>query len=543
MDNVKKHYALNPDSIDQISQEFFDYMQHSAFDRRDAIRLRILLEEMLMKWMKRFDEGTTVSLVCGSRFTRRFIRISVNGPEYNPMLRTEDQEDGDYVLNNLLAQSGLGFAYSYVNGRNTLTLNPQISNPKLQMLKLLFALVAAVVAGFVTMLCPQNVISVAQAITDPLFNALLGVLNAIAGPMIFLAICRGILNLGDISRIGRIARKTLLNMLLSMIFVGVGAAIVLVMLQIFPISGASDAQGTIQGFNSIYQMFLNILPQNIVQPFSDGRMLQIIFIAVCVGIAMLILGERISTLRSIINQANDIIELMMSVIGKMVPVFIFLSVYTLILSDVFSHLSSALCCVVIVIAGSYVMIAFYAAIIALKYKVRFTLIIKKLFKTHIVALTTASSAAAFASNLETCENELGISRQLTRFAVPLGQVLYMPSGVIMFIAAAFTMAANYQIPITPSWIATLVIVSTLLAMATSPIPGGSLTFYSVLLLQMGIPAEALALLLSIDMLLDYVITASDISCLQLELVLDAAKLNMLDIKILRNPETVKNPQK
>ena len=81
--------------------------------------------------------------------------------------------------------------------------------------------------------------------------------------------------------------------------------------------------------------------------------------------------------------------------------------------------------------------------------------------------------------------------------------------------------------ITPIWIVTSIFVSGILAAATPPIPGGAMSCYTILFTQLGIPVEGIALAISIDLLMDYFITAANITCLQMELVVDAKKLGIL----------------
>ncbi len=527
-----KHYKLTPIGIDSVSEDFSGMLGETALDHHDTVRLRLILEEILLKWMNKAEGEPDVILESGRKFRRSFIRISVEGPGNDPTVRNAEvnDEDSSILFDRLLAQSGMSFSYSYKNGYNTLTLNPPMKNPRSQTNRMLIALVAAIVTGVITMLCPDSVTEVAQKITDPLFGALLGLLNAIAAPMIFLSICAGLFMIGDLSSIGKVAGKTLQDMLISMLVVGI--LVVLCIFWMFPISSASGTTGTIDGFYSIYEMFLDILPGNIIAPFFEGKMLQIIFIGFCVGITLLILGEKSSMLRTFITQAYDLVTLLMNAIGKLVPLFIFLSLYSLIISGVLENFKIALQCVLITIIASWAVNLIQAVFISLKFKVKLSVIIRKMWKTHFIALTTASSAAAFGINLDTCENKLGISPRLTRFAVPMGQTLYMPTTEIVFIAAGLTMAAAYDVPITVPWLIMLVIICVLLAMATTPVPGGALMFYTVLFLQLGIPAEALAIVLPIDMLLDYILTATSVTSLQELLVFSADKLGLLNRDIL-----------
>lgn len=124
---------------------------------------------------------------------------------------------------------------------------------------------------------------------------------------------------------------------------------------------------------------------------------------------------------------------------------------------------------------------------------------------------------------------------LAHFAVPLEQVLYMPSVAVAFVATCLCMAENFGTAITPAWLLTMIVVTGLLSLAMPPIPGGALTCYTVMFTQLGIPGEALALAVAINSMIDFMATASNLTCLQVEVTTVAGQLGMLDTKCLRDP--------
>ena len=128
-----------------------------------------------------------------------------------------------------------------------------------------------------------------------------------------------------------------------------------------------------------------------------------------------------------------------------------------------------------------------------------------------------------------------IPPMLAHFAVPLEQVLYMPSVAVAFVATCLCMAENFGTAITPAWLLTMIVVTGLLSLAMPPIPGGALTCYTVMFTQLGIPGEALALAVAINSMIDFIATASNLTCLQVEVTTVAGQLGMLDTECLKNP--------
>lgn len=170
-------------------------------------------------------------------------------------------------------------------------------------------------------------------------------------------------------------------------------------------------------------------------------------------------------------------------------------------------------------------------------KASFPMLLRKLLPTYLIALSTASSSEALATNLETCEKQLGISERIAGFAVPLGQVIFKTGSAVGFFVLALGLAEFYGVAMPLSWVVTGVLVSGLLAIAAPPVPGGSLSCYTVLLTQLGIPEEAIGLAVAGNVILDFFMTSCGISCLQSELILVSNRLGMLDVEVLRREMT------
>lgn len=132
---------------------------------------------------------------------------------------------------------------------------------------------------------------------------------------------------------------------------------------------------------------------------------------------------------------------------------------------------------------------------------------------YLIALSTGSSAAAFATNLEACTTRLGIPDKVANFAIPLGQVIYKPGAVIGFLSMALCMTEYYDTEITVMWPATAVLSAGLLSMAASPIPGGALSIFTVMFARLNISGEAIAIAVALNSVLDFIMTSSGLLCL------------------------------
>lgn len=530
LQNYSEKFKLTPVEIDRISEMINEELKSLALERKTITRLRLAVEDVLLRWLEQLGEETPCTVKMGQRFGKPYIKIRGRGIRAQSMEETQE-EYGSFLYSSLLTQACLSFGVDYKDGENRILINPV---PKAKVSKvwlILTSVLLAVLSGLLVNQLPTEAKTIIAGIANPLLDTILGALRAIASPMIFLAICWGIVSIGDVGTLGRIGRKVI-SRLIVFTYVILGTSAVLV-LGLFRTGGTFNSRGTAALFQ-IYEMILDIIPDNMVAPFMEGNALQIICFGIGVGIALLVLGEKVSATMAIVDQMNAVVQFLMRVIGKTVPLFVFLSVFTIVMSDSLKNLQNMVKVIVLVALFALLWPLLYAMVLARKYKIPVRTVIKKMMPTFLIAVTTASSAAAFDTNMETCEKELGIPAKISNFAVPLGQVIFMPIGAIEFMINAMFMAGIYGVDITLPWMFICIIVCGLLSIATPPIPGGALTCFTVLFAQLGIPAEAIALSMAADVLLDFLITASDLCCLQAELTLTTEKLCMLDVQKIKN---------
>ena len=247
----------------------------------------------------------------------------------------------------------------------------------------------------------------------------------------------------------------------------------------------------------------------------------------------LILGNRAAIVSLFLEQANAIILLIMENISAFVPVFIFGSLFNMILGKNFSVLLKAYKVLPVMLLGDVFLMAVYTGLVCIRKKVSMAAFLKKVFPVFLIGLTTASSAAAFLENRKVCEGQLGIDKKIVNIGVPLGQVVFMPGFSILYFVMGICMAEIYGVKISPVWLITALIIAVVLAVATPPIPGGALACYTILLLQLEIPAQAIAIAVAINVILDFFATAVDLFCLEAELTELAGDLKMLDVEKIR----------
>ena len=171
--------------------------------------------------------------------------------------------------------------------------------------------------------------------------------------------------------------------------------------------------------------------------------------------------------------------------------------------------------------------------VASKEEVKIGKLLKKMLPTFLIGFGTASSVAANGECSDSLHRQLGVNKRFVEFGQPVGGVIFMPSTAINFMVCAVYMASYYKIDVSILWYIIAIMLCTFVAIATPPVPGGAIAAYTVIFTQLGIPSEAVAIVVTLDIIFDLVSTSFDGAFLQLELIRQADENNMLDFKILK----------
>ena len=217
-------YELNNRNIDAASNEVTNFLTNAKADSKDIHRIRLSIEEILLKYSERLGENKSFELVMSKKFRTLRIEFSVSGESFDPF--SEDEENGDGILHRLLSNLGLEPVWRYKNGKNFITFSAKKKKMS-QILQIGIAILAAAILGVLCNLLPQNISGfITGELITPVFNTFMGLLSAISGPIIFLSVVWGILGIGDMSTFGKIGKKMIGRFLIVSVAVGVvGTAI------------------------------------------------------------------------------------------------------------------------------------------------------------------------------------------------------------------------------------------------------------------------------------------------------------------------------
>lgn len=518
-ETTKPSHSLTAAVIDDFSEKTFENLISMGADRREASRIRLCVEDVLYILMKELGENAPCFFCIQKRFGRETIKITVKGKRIVPSEMSESAEYGEFLYSSLLASSSLHFSCSYKDGENIILITPPKKKKLSQTMCIFIAVAAALFSGVLLMLLPNAVSKTVASVTEPLFDTMMNALKALSSPLMLLAVCCSIIGMGSICELGRNSKKIVFHMLKTAFVFSAISVIPFVFL--FPLK-LSGGVGSL-ALSGLYKMLLDIIPPDIFSPFISGNALQIIFIGVILSIAILIAGERAAGVREGLNQTNTLVEIVSELLMKAMPVFVFLSILSFFTSDLLNNFKKISKAVLLIAVCCLILTVTYTVFTAIKTKQSPFSIIKILLPSFLIALTTASSSAAYSPMIKNCNEEFSILPKITQFAIPLGRVIFMPGGAVEFFVLSLCLAELYGVEISIIWLITAFFVSFALSVSFPPIPGGSLACITVLFTQLGIPTEGVAIAAAVDIITDYIVTATDVATLQLELVLSSNK--------------------
>ena len=501
-------YKLNEANIDAVCKEADAFLIQKNTEPRDRTHTRLSIEEVLLTYMGILGKDAEFIVEYGGGLTKSRIRLTVPGNPADPFSLTESASEDDRLLADLLTKMGQRPKWRYVRGANTIIYTPAKKRFP-EWARLMIAILAAVILGLIVRVLPERISTILQQdIIAPLLNTFLGFLNAVAGPMIFLSVIWGIYSIGDASSFSDVGRRLCVRFLLYLCIMTL--VITLIFLPLFSLQYGETQNGN--QYSELYQMVLNIIPDNLFAPFVHSNTLQIMFVGIVVGVMMLTIGKNTQTVADLAEQLGYIVDGIMGVISRLVPVFVFGSLFNIIASSNLTSFAAGGKFFALTLAGCLLLILFHSAAACVKMGIGPLDLWKRTFSTFIIAISTASSSAAFADNKKTCLEDLGVSRRLVNFGVPFGQILYKPSVSLLFWFAAVSVAESSGVKVSAVWYITAALVCIILSVAAPPVPGGMTASFTILFAQLALPVSVsdLAVILSLTSILDFALTATDV---------------------------------
>jgi len=333
-------------------------------------------------------------------------------------------------------------------------------------------------------------------------------------PLVFVSLTLGAASIGDIKKLGRIGTKTV-SFYLVTTAIAITIAIIIASLVQPGVGTTISLEGleyTPKEAPSIASVFVNMVPRNPIQAMASGNMLQIIIFALLTGTALTILGDKTKKITDLFEQANTLILKLVEMIMLIAP----FGVYALIAKTMATlgwEMMPKLIMYMLCVIGALLIHAIftYQSLLVIFTKLNPIQFFKNFYPAMTVAFSTASSSATLPLTIETSEKRLGVSPKVASFCLPLGATVNMDGTAIMQGVATVFIAQLFGMDLTIMNFVTVIVTATLASIGTAGVPGVGLLMLSMVLVQVGLPVEGIAIIIGIDRILDMLRTAINIT--------------------------------
>ena len=503
---------LTMNNLSDTRQLLTDELKKTKATDKEIARAKLLLEETFIRLKTGMGNlpDFSVKVELKVRFGDVNLRLSARGEEYNPIVTLTEQSTDDEDAYRLIILKAFRDKMHFVrkNGENivTITVHEKSSRSK-QLIYTLCGLALGIVCGLAMQfgLDAETIAMINTEIINPVRRVFLNALQMMVAPVTFLAIISGITNMSDAVDIGKVGSKLIFSsivMLAPVTLVSLGFAFIifsgdLSYLQSAIHMGGGEATASIQ-YGSLKDMIFDIVPNNLVEPLKGQKILQVLFLAIFFGIVLNRMGEKARGATETLDFLFRFTIGVLKIIVKAIPLIVFISMASILANTgidsilTFSRLFGG------IIAGILLVWLVNALTTLLLGKISPIHFMKKLIAYAPVPFTLSNASARLPLDMQFCTEKLGVDPKIVSFLIPVGAQLNKTGHGVFFPLVTVMMMNVYQVEVTANLLITLYFSLVIMAMAKPSIPCGGIICLSYLFLTVGVPADAVAVILCID---------------------------------------------
>lgn len=352
---------------------------------------------------------------------------------------------------------------------------------------------------------------------QPLGDLFLKLIQMIVIPMVFLSIISGIASIGDIGKLRRIGAKVIGFYIITTVLSAIIGLVVAHIMQPganFPTSQIINTDEPIKAAEpmTVSQTILSMIPTNPLEALATGNLIQVIVFAAFIGIAITILGNKVSNVKRVIDEANLTMFKITDIVMKVTPYGVAalvacsvgqygLSIFNILGKFILTHYIGAFSVVFIM----YTFIIKYIAKISLKD------FFTKITEVWLVAFSTTSSSGTLPITLRVTEEKFNVKDELAAFSLPIGATINMNGIAVYYAVTVLFVAQVYGVDLTLMQQVMFIFMTTLISIGTPGIPNSGIVLTIMLLTTMGLPIEIMGMIVGIFRLIDMIHTALNVT--------------------------------
>ncbi|OIJ16929.1 dicarboxylate/amino acid:cation symporter [Anaerobacillus alkalidiazotrophicus] len=354
----------------------------------------------------------------------------------------------------------------------------------------------------------------AMEAVQPLGTLFLRLINFIIVPLVFTSLIVGVASTGDIKKLGRMSMRTVSYYLgTTAIAITIGLVVGKLMM---PGAGLDTpvSEQTIepQEAPGLVDTLLNIIPTNPLMSLIEANMLQIIFFAIFLGLSITLVGEKAKGVYTFFEGFAEMMYSITNIVMKVAPI----GVFGLVAPIVGQYGPAVLLPLLKIIAAVAIaallhVIITYSSAVKLFAKMSPIHFFKGISPAILVAFSTQSSSGTLPVTIKCSEENLGVSKKVSSFVLPLGATINMDGTALYQGVCVLFVAQLYGIELSFAQLLTIVLTATLASIGTAGVPSAGLVMLTMVMTSVGLPLEGIALIAGIDRILDMIRTSVNVT--------------------------------
>lgn len=368
--------------------------------------------------------------------------------------------------------------------------------------KITVSLILGIIFGVVLNVFFSDFVSgIDQYVLTPVGEVFLRAIQFVVVPLVFTSLIVGFSSIKNTEKVGRLTVKILLLYVvtnLMALVIGLTTAQIWQPGKSVGEIGEVQAQEPEEGQN-IIEWLVSIIPTNPFEAFSTGNILQVIFTAILLVIAIRLVGDKATPFVNVVESFHEIIQKVTYIVVKISPIGVFALMTSVIATQGLDIVQKLMMYIIGLTLAVIVMLVVYTLILAFL-KISPVHFWKSFLPSFGIAFGTASSNAALPVAIENANHAFKMKRETASFAIPLGTALKRDGACIMQSFNALFVAQLFDVPLTPAMIIGIIISAVMVSFSTAGVPGAGIIMMSTVLTAAGLPLEGIAIVAGVDRL-------------------------------------------
>ena len=411
---------------------------------------------------------------------------------------------------------------------------------------ILISMILGLIVGLILNFYVTNTFIKEVVLIDNVFylggNLFIKLMKMLVVPLVFCSIIVGVTSISDIKKIGSIGGRAILIYLLT---TALAVSIALLIAGIVEpgmglnMTGLADPSNVTTNV-TVTSTILDMIPDNPLNSLANGDMLPVIIFGVIVGFILAKLKEETETINKLFTEGNTVMMEMTNIVMKFAPIGVFCLIaktFSTLGMDGLMPLSKYVACVILALAVQAFIV--YPTLLVIFTRLNPIKFFKRFFSVMLFAFSSSSSNATIPLTLEKF-SEMGVSKDVSSFTIPLGATINMDGTAIMQGVVVMFAAQAYGIDLGLSALITVIFTAVMASVGTAGVPSVGLITLNMVFASVGLPTDAIGIIMGIDHILDMIRSAVNVTGDAICTIIVSFKNKSVDLDVFNDKKGPEN---